>query len=203
MNPILYKILVPSCILFLLLMPRSFAENIKAHFEYKDWDQAENAQNRLQFVVESVKAGFIASDVDGYAKKFSYSADFDQKKLILKRIRMVIEVNSMDTDNQSRDEKLHNLCMSYKDFPRLELGLDEEISIKNPQTQTYQGWVNIRGKKKKFSIELTSKLEEGILSIEGKSEWSLKEMEIPDPSIFIAKLSDSIRIHIKIQEKIN
>ena len=65
--------------------------------------------------------------------------------------------------------------------------------LKTSKPQKYKGTVKIRGKVKPFEIELLSENKNSeYIMIKGNANWSLKGMEIPDPSIFIAKLSDEI-----------
>lgn len=179
------------------------AKEINKEISYKSYDQAKSSKNRLQFIVESTKAGLFSSDVDGYVKVFSYSADLDDKNMILRNMKIVFNPKTMDTDDESRDKKLHNLCMSYKKYPQVEINVQGPMFLKTSKPQKYKGTVKIRGKVKPFEIELLSENKNSeYIMIKGNANWSLKGMEIPDPSIFIAKLSDEIRIQISIKEKI-
>ena len=162
---------------------------------------AEESSEYLHFIVESTKVGIFSSDVDGYVKDYSYSAKYDDKNEIIREMKIIFQVKSMDTDNESRDEKLHNLCMSHKKFPQVVLSVPGPLFLKGAKPYKYEGVALIRGKKKPFTIELVvEKQQNGKTIISGESAWSLKDMEISDPSIAVATLSDEIRIKIKIIE---
>ncbi|MCR9205562.1 MAG: hypothetical protein NXH75_13345, partial [Halobacteriovoraceae bacterium] len=72
------------------------------------------------------------------------------------------------------------------------------IFLKDKRKREYQGTVLIRGKEKPFTISFTPNLEENRLTLKAQSQWSLKALEIPDPSIAVAKLSDEIKLNISL-----
>ncbi|PIK14863.1 YceI family protein [Halobacteriovorax sp. JY17] len=190
-------------ILYILLSTNIFAENFQGEVSSKTFHEAKEKKSRLQFIVVSTKAGMFSSDVDGYVKTFSYQSEFDSKNLILRNMKINFKASSMDTDGGSRDEKLHNLCMDVSKFPKVEISVGGPLFLKDSRKRSYNGTVKIRGKEKKFQIELsTTRASNDTYQIKGSSTWSLKEMGIPDPSIFIAKLSDEIKINILINESI-
>ena len=186
----------------LILIGPLQAKELSQKFEYKNFVEAKKSKNRLQFIVESTKAGLFSSDVDGYVKSYSYSADLDEKNQILRNMKIIIKTISMDSDNESRDNKLHNLCLSHQSYPSIEVSLNGPFFLKSSRSQKLKGIVKIRGKEKDFEIELSSQSEKNRIIVSGKSTWSLKKMEIPDPSILVAKLSDDIRINILIDSEL-
>lgn len=178
----------------------SFGKDLKETINYDSFEKAKNGKSQLKFIVESTKAGLFSSDVDGYVKEFDYSAKLDEKNMIMTDMVISFAVEKMDTDNESRDTKLHDLCMSAKEFPRVEVRVPGPLFLKEARPHKYQGVVIIRGNERPFEIELSQNLEGNKMIITGHSVWGLKSMGIPDPSIMVAKLSDEIRIHIKIAE---
>lgn len=188
-----------SLIFFLSLLSFSIcAKEIKGVVKYQGLEEAKKGESQLIFIVESTKAGLFSSDVDGYVKEFSYSANYDEKNQILTDMKIIIKAESMDTDNESRDEKLHNLCLSVKDYPSIVVNVAGPLFLKDARPRKYQGVALIRGKEKIFEIEMNQRFENQRITISGEATWGLKAMEIPDPSIMIAKLSDEIRIKFKI-----
>lgn len=186
-----------------LLLIMSFvtsAKDLNEVVKYNSFEEAKEATSQLKFIVESTKAGLFASDVDGYVKEFSYTAKLDEKHMILSDMTIKIKVAAMDTDNESRDTKLHNLCLSHKEYPEIIVKVPGPLFLKETRTHKYKGSVYIRGKEKSFEIELSQHLENGKMIVSGETIWGLKTMEIPDPSILVAKLSDEIRIQIKIEK---
>ncbi len=188
---------------FFIISPNILAENFQNKVISESFNEAKAKKSKLQFIVISTKAGMFSSDVDGYVKNFSYKSKFDNKNLILRDMQINFMANSMDTDGETRDEKLHNLCMEAEKYPNVEISVAGPLFLKDLKERTYDGIVKIRGKEKKFQIKLVvNKISNNSYQINGSSSWSLKEMEIPDPSIFIAKLSDEIKINISINESI-
>tara|TARA_R110002072_G_scaffold534_6_gene3945 strand:+ start:122945 stop:123484 length:540 start_codon:yes stop_codon:yes gene_type:complete len=177
-------------------------ETTEKAITYSNFEEAKAAPTQLKFIVESTKAGIFSSDVDGYVKSFSYSYNFDKKNMIMRNMEIKFKAQSMDTDGESRDEKLHNLCMSYKEYPEVIVKVQGPLFLKDAKSRTYSGVAIVRGKEKNFKITISQKLENGQLKVTGNTSWSLKEMEIPDPSIAIAKLSDEIRIQFQINESL-
>lgn len=184
-------------ILLLLISTNLLAKTVQGNFSYKSFAEAEGANNQLEFIVESTKVGIFSSDVNGYVKSFSYSADYNAKSSLMKNMKIIFETAQMDTDGEDRDFKLHNLCMEVKKYPKLEILVPKILFIKNVREQNLEGIAKIRGKDKKIKINIKVTQGANILRVTGSSVWSLKEMEIPDPSIAVATLSDEIRVNFK------
>lgn len=183
-------------ILFLIFCPLSlWAGSLSSSNSFENFNDAKKSESYLKFVVESTKVGLFSSDVDGYVKKFTAKVDEDKNQLS----NMVVEfpVDSMDTDSESRDEKLHNLCMEKTSFPTFKITIKGPLKIEGKK-QIVDAILTVRGKEKIAPISLTLSENEGQIQAMGKSVLSLKELEIPDPSIAVAKLSDDIKIEFKI-----
>lgn len=183
-------------IIFAFLVSFSlFAETIK----YEGFDKAKSGTQRLKFIVESTKVGLFSSDVDGYVKSFSYNVEVDPKRGILRNMSIEFPVAQMDTDHEDRDYKLHHKCMGVESNPEIKIKVEGSLFAKSKRPQVLQGQVFIRGKWKPFSIEFKTEINKDNILVSGKSSWSLKEMEIPDPSIAVATLSDEIRIEVQFE----
>ena len=178
------------------------ATELSGVIKTESFEEAKKHQQQLKFIVESTKVGLFSSDVDVYVKEFQYKADFDKENLIIRDIEVVFKTSSMDTESEGRDEKLHNLCLSQDQFPTITIQIAGPLFLKDARPQTVSGIAMIRGKEKNFTIELFKKIDNDHFYLTGKTIWSLKEMEIPDPSIAVAKLSDDIRIEIKFDSQI-
>jgi polyisoprenoid-binding protein YceI len=175
------------------------AEPVKGKKSFNSFKDAKKADSRLEFVIESTKVGIFSSDVDGYVKEFSYEADYDKKNGIIRNMKISFHANKMDTDSEGRNEKLHKLCMSYDKFKIVTVQVPGPVFVKSARKAKMQGTVEIRGKKKKFTIELSVTEKSGKLHVEGTSVWGFKAMEIPDPSIAVAKVSEAIKVHIQLK----
>ena len=96
----------------------------------------------------------------------------------------------MDTDNNSRNEKMHDLCFSSATFPviSVELG-DIPYGV-----STLNGKISLRGKEYPILVNVdVSRIQEKVI-VKFKSEVSLKKLNIPDPSIFIASVRDLVEL---------
>ena len=179
----------------ILFCASAFAGEFSKDFSFKDFNEAKGADSYLKFTVESTKVGLFSSDVDGYV--MSFKAVASENKNELKKLVVSFPANSMNTDHESRDEKLHNLCMGAQDFPEIKVSIEGPLKVTG-EKQVVDATFNIRGKNKTSPISLIIKREGKQIYAEGKTVLSLKEMEIPDPSIAVAKLSDDIRIEFKL-----
>tara|TARA_B100001248_G_scaffold262724_1_gene261628 strand:- start:19187 stop:19780 length:594 start_codon:yes stop_codon:yes gene_type:complete len=191
------RILFVFILLFYVL---AHAGNISGECDYNDYDSAAEAENQLKFTVVSTKVGLFSSDVDGYVKHFRYKAEEKDGKL--RDMEVTFYAKDMDTDNKSRDEKLHNKCMQYKDYPKLVIHIPGPLVI-DAKEHELEGWVMMFGKKKTFKIKMHANEDSGDLDVVAHSTWTLSGMEIPDPSIAVARLSDEIQLNIKLHYNIN
>ncbi len=187
-------------IIFILLFSLSqftFAAPIEREVNFKNFEDAEKAAH-LTWIVKSTKVGLFSSDVYGYVLSYKYSADFDKENMILRDMTLKFPITAMNSDSESRDKKLHNKCMGANEFKEIVVKIKGPIFLKDKRERTYEGTVLIRRKEKPFKIYFAPNTENNQFTLTGKSTWSLKAMEIPDPSISVAKLSDEIRLNISL-----
>lgn len=177
------------------------AMEIKGEYRFSDFEKAEKAAH-LTWIVESTKVGLFSSDVYGYVLKYNYSGDYDKEKKTLTNLTLSFPIEAMNSDSEARDEKLHTLCMGRPTYDTIKIVIPGPISLNESREHFYQGKAFIRGKEKPFGLKALAKISGGMLTFKGKSNWSLQKMEIPDPSIAVAKLSDSIRIRFDIPHKL-
>jgi hypothetical protein len=177
------------------------AKTVQGSFSFSDFSQAQETAH-LTWIVESTKVGLFSSDVYGYVLNYEYRGDLDEKTGVLKNLTLSFPILAMNSDSESRDTKLHTLCMGSPTYDKIKVVLPGPISVKEQRKRVYQGQAYIRGKVKPFTIKAMAQISEAdgkkVLHFKGKSIWSLQKMEIPDPSIAVAKLSDAIRINFNI-----
>lgn len=188
-------------LLFILFVNLANASNLSGRIKHDNYEVAEESENQLMFSIESVKAGLFSSTHVGYVKSFDYNVDLSKKKL--KNMRISFDVKEMDTDNSIRDEKLHNECMKINEHPRLIIEIIDEVEISELEKgKKIEGKVKILGKEKRFIAQISGELEEDELEVNVESVWGFKEMEIPDPSILIAKVKNEIQIKLNLEIKV-
>ena len=164
-------------------------ESLNGGFSSPDYEKAStNESNYLKFVVESTKVGLFSS---------RHSVQFDRTNMILRDMTITFKVEDMDTDHESRDEKLHTKCMGMSKYPKLTVTIKGPAFLKDKRERDYPAIVNIRGKDHEVMVKMKVEVNEKDIIVSGSSVWSLKALEIPDPSIAVAKLSDDIRIFFK------
>lgn len=183
-------------IIFFSIHQSIFAKEIKHEANIKSFEAAAKNSNQLKFSVESTKVGLFSSDVPGYVKSFVARANLNGK--MISNMELILKSDSFDTDGDSRDEKLKELCLSSQKYPEIKIKLLKDYELGSGEVKI-PAEVEIRGKKKNEEVEIEIKSNGDFLIVSVESEWSLKEMEIPDPSIAIAKLSDEIEIDVKLQ----
>jgi polyisoprenoid-binding protein YceI len=166
------------------------AEEIKISAD--TFEAAAKAGNYFKFTGESSKLGLIGNTFEGYAR--SAQVFFERKGDLLQKVRLVIPVAELDTDNSSRNEKMRNTCLSAEKFPQIEVLLDEPVDqAKN--SQKLQAKMLVRGKSVPLLIEL-EKIEGG--KFQGRTSFKLSEAGIPDPSILVASVKDTFEVEFRI-----
>lgn len=161
--------------------------------DHKNYKDAQADSNLIQFEMESTKAGFITTGFTGVVKKATIK--YQNNGQNFKDITLVVDVRGIDTDVEARNEKMYDLCFESSKYPQI------VISFNSLETSSkmVQGIIQIRGES--FPVELNYKVEvknnERVIVFD--SELSLKELKIPDPSIFIAKVSDKIKLSGKLK----
>ncbi len=191
------------CYLGILFLLNSFsvkAIEINQEYSTPDFEAASKAESQLKFQIKSTKFGLMTSTVDGYAKKFQIEGRYDSKVQggIFSKVKVTIPVSSMDTDNGSRDEKMQDYCLDFKNNPALVIEFPAELTEGSSERE-YQAQLTVRNKK--FTVPVTLQLNpnEKYFDVVLKSRLSFKQLEIPDPSIAIASVDDTIEISGKIQ----
>jgi len=123
------KKLIPFLYLFFLV---NFAHSKEITVESKSFEDAQKQESYFKFIGESKKFGLISTSFEGYAKKFTLS--YDEKENFLQEISLLIDLKKLDTDNDSRNEKMWDLCLNTKEFPSLKIKI-EKLSL-SEETQT-------------------------------------------------------------------
>jgi polyisoprenoid-binding protein YceI len=196
-NRVSMKGLIFQLIVFFSFIFNSQAVEIKKLYSFSNFELAQKDSNQLKFTIESTKVGLFSSDVDGYALKFSARAQINNE--VLSNMEIKIPSASLNTDSDSRDEKLHDHCLSIKRYPDIKIQLKGTYDLSKGGAKTLPGTVFIRGNERVVNVELESSSNGDFIMVQAKSVWMFSKMNIPDPSIAIAKVSDEIKINVKLQ----
>lgn len=171
----------------------AFEQNVKCEsFEECSYDDNGNA---IAFESESTKFGLVTTSFDGRALNYKIEGKLKQKEV--SNIIVTLPVGSLSTDLSGRDDKMWNEILKKDKFPEIILSFP-------PISHGYSGSitcsVSILGKSYDLPVNLSTKFENGELEVLGKGSFSLKEFNIPDPSIAIASVRD--RFDFKFKAKI-
>lgn len=184
-------------LLFALLFTTSlFAKSYQQEFSQEDFYKAKSAVSFLRFDMKSTKMAMITTDFYGIAKKFTVS--FEHSKNTIKDAIVTFKVTDLDTDVNDRNKKMYDLCFESKKFPHLIVTLNNPIKI-GKASQSIPATMNIRGKNKSIQIMVETVKKGKKLTVTGVAKVSIKALEIPDPSIWIAKVDDSIDLKFNFE----
>lgn len=151
---------------------------------HESYEQALAATTKVYFKMESTKVGFITTEFIGVVKNGKISYDQDENSF--RNVTFKFKVVDLDTDMEARNEKMWTLCFEISKFPEAEVN----FSLINGSDSQVQGVIKLRGES--YPITINYKIENNFLKF--NSKISLKEFNIPDPSIFIAKVNDEIKL---------
>lgn len=179
--------------IFLLIALLSVAQAAELNISRADYDSAQKAESYFKFTGHSRKLGIIGTSFEGFAKKAIVS--FDRKGKSLKNVSLEIPVASLDTDNDSRNEKMLNTCLSAVEFPLLKVTVTEPID-QEKSTQKLAAVMLVRGKSVPLDLQV-EKVAEG--KFKGSSVFKLSEAGIPDPSIAIASVKDEFELEFQVE----
>lgn len=181
-------------ILSLFISTSLFAKEYKQNFKYEDFYQAKTAKSSLRFDMKSTKLGMMTTDFYGVVKDFT--ASFSKEKKMISSAVVKFKVEDLDTDVNDRNKKMYKLCFESKKYPFFEVLLDGPLGLN--EAKKVAAILVIRGKKKKVMIDIKTQTVGNKVTVSGKIKTSIKYLEIPDPSIWIAKVEDSFDISFSI-----
>lgn len=164
----------------------SFSKEITINNE--SFSDALGARTKIFFEMESTKAGFITTSFTGVVKKGAIT--FEESVNTYSNILVKFKVKDLDTDVDARNDKMYNLCFESEKYPEIEVSFDLIPAVGNQAV----GVIRLRGES--FPISINYSIDKNILKFDSK--LSLKDLKIPDPSIFIAKVKDTIKLNGEI-----
>lgn len=182
--------------LLLFLSTSLMAKSYKKTFSYDDFYKAKAAINFMRFDMESTKLGMFTTSFHGVVRKANLSYKF--KKNTLSNATIFFKVADLDTDVNNRNKKMHNFCFSKDKFSDIIITLHSSIKT-GAMEKNISATMNVRGKNKEIEVIIDVIKRGKKLIITGISQVSLKELEIPNPSIWVAKVSDKVEINFNFE----
>jgi hypothetical protein len=188
-----HLLLVASLFLSLNVPAKELARKIFS----ASYEQAEASGEYIKFLMKSTKLGMFTTDFTGFSKDFTVTGDVGDSSV--KNAIVMVEVRSIDTDGDDRNEKMYDKCFSANQFPKIVVKIQDDISF--DVDKEYSAIANVRGKDFPVKIKIKSQKTANGVSVSGTSRWSIKGMQIPDPSIAIASVHDEIDLSFNFELK--
>jgi hypothetical protein len=170
------------------------AKIVQKTFTFRDYEHAKSSNQFIKFYMESTKAGLVTTSFEGLVKKFTLR--YDKQETELNSGLISFDVLQIDTDSDGRNEKMHNKCFSKDQYPQIKVQLGERIEI--GKEKKIPATIQIRGKQKAIWVTIKAAREGDKIRVSGTSTLGLKNLEIPDPSIWIAKVRDQIDLSFNV-----
>jgi hypothetical protein len=178
----------------LLVSSTSFANDYE--FKNASYKEASKSESFVQFKMSSTKVGIFTTSFDGYVKNFKLQGQVENQQL---KAGASIEflVEDLDTDIDGRNEKMWDLCLDSKKHPKLSLVLTSDVLI-NDNEVIVPAKLYLRGYEKPVLLTVRGSKENHQIAFQMQGKLSLRELEIPDPSIAVASVKDEILVTSKI-----
>lgn len=188
------KKLTPFFSILVLFISYSLSAK-ELNFHFKDYKEAKKAENFIRFEGESTKLGFITTSFDGYIKDFRVNYELVNNQL--RGLTVNIATDSLDTDIDSRNEKMVKKILEGERYPLIKAEHSDQVNLIEGE-QTIEMIFIIKGKKISRPVNfLVEKKADGYL-IKGNTSIGFKEAELPDPSIAIATVNDTLKLNFSI-----
>jgi methyltransferase len=181
--------------LFLLVLSSNLvATEINYHVE--NYKQAAEAKNYIKFEGASTKFGLVTTGFDGYAKDIKI--DYELSGEVVKKLNLSIPIKGMDTDLDSRNEKMFNEIFDMEKYPEIFVKCSENLILKEGE-QTIDMFFTIREKMTRKEVKIKTEKRGSKYFVTGETSLSIKELGLPDPSIMIAKVRDDIKLKFAVE----
>jgi polyisoprenoid-binding protein YceI len=171
------------------------------NFSSASYKEAKQAQSFIRFDMASTKLGLITTSFDGYIKRFTLQGTLEQEKLVADA-SIEFAVAELDTDTNARNEKMWNHCLDMKNHPTIRIVLKKELLL-GKENEVIPATMMLRGTEKPISLSARAKNTPQGVEFDFTGDFSIKELGIPDPSILVATVRDSIKVtgHFIVPQK--
>ncbi len=157
------------------------------------YEIAEKSANFIRFDMKSTKIGLITTSFTGFVK--NAKIDYEESPTAYKNIAVSFLGRDLDTNISGRNEKMWSLCLETEKHSQIVLKIPEISKVTAPFKVAAE--ITVRGKTYPIQIEV-GEVSEQIIS--GQADLSLKGLDIPDPSILVAKVKDLIQIRFHLSQ---
>lgn len=174
--------------LLLLLSTKLFAFEKK--ISTNNFKEAASYKEYVKFTGESTKFGLVTTSFEGFVKNLNLR--YDQEKSTLKKLVVEFNVKDLDTDNDSRNEKMWDLCFEQQKYPKISAFL-ENLTLKEGETQVSIE-LKIKDVTQKTPFKITIRKVENTYVIKGSGIVRYTDYKIANPSILVAKVKEEFQL---------
>ncbi|OFZ49105.1 MAG: hypothetical protein A2381_16025 [Bdellovibrionales bacterium RIFOXYB1_FULL_37_110] len=175
-----------------------WGREITKSYKIGSYEDAKKSSEYIKFEMDSTKLGIITTSFNGFVRDFAVS--LNKEGNVVKDLKVAFEVKNMDTDIDARNEKMWNQCLDYKNFSNILVHFKSEIPLDNNDLVAIPVTMKIRGMEKIFFVNIKTHKEKNKVVLQGNANVKLSELGIPDPSIFVASVSDLVKISFYFSE---
>lgn len=166
------------------------------NYSFGSFDEANTAPNFIEFKMASTKLGLFTSHFNGFARKFSINYELEGQNV--KTARITLPIEHFDTDDDGRNQTVRGDCLNVKKFPEVTVLIADPIPL-DGQERTVPAIMNLRGYDKPITIRIRAVREGRKIVAEINGQFSMRELDIPDPSMVVAKLRDQIDLKARLE----
>jgi polyisoprenoid-binding protein YceI len=174
--------------LMLVLSTNLFA--LEKKVSTNNFKEAAAHKEYVKFTGESTKFGVVTTSFEGFVKNLNLK--YDQEKTALKKLVVEFNVKDLDTDNDSRNEKMWDLCFEQQKYPKI-IAFLENLSLKEGETQVSIE-LKIKDVTQKIPFKITIRKIEKTYEIKGSGIVKYTDYKIANPSILVAKVKEEFQL---------
>jgi polyisoprenoid-binding protein YceI len=186
-------------IIFLGIIFLSSVNAEQLNFKNDNFNSAIESENFIKFIGSSTKGWIVTTDFTGVAKEFRI--DYKKEKSELKEVSIEIAAASLDTDNESRNEKMQTLCLKSKEYPTIKAKLIGTVALIEVTEATIPVELAILSETKLRSLSYSIVKRDAEYIVKFSTDFSFKDFGIEDPSIFVAKVKEVFKVQGQVVVK--
>ncbi len=162
-------------------------------FNYSSYHEASKSGSYVRFDMNSSLLGFITAHFSGYAKNFKLN--WMSNGYVVKDLQIIIPVQFMDTDKDSRTEEMQVDCLEFSKFKNITVKINGPIELKKGKVPVV-ATATIRGKESTLKFKLTLEKLLGQWQVSSQLPVRLSDINILNPTIAkgLASFDENVRI---------